>query len=175
MIIRPARPDEGPAVAAIRVASWREAYAGLAPTSFLAAMPADEEHWSAVAHGEHAETGLIVCEADDRVVGFACYGAARPPCFDFSCELYAIYFLPDAIGKGYGAATMRAAMTALFRLGHTDMMLWVMEKNARAIRFYRDAGGAVLPDSRRSFSIHDTEIWEIAYGFRPLSASRATG
>ena len=141
MIIRPAKPDEGSIVAAVRVASWRATYAGLVPASYLAAMPADEAHWNAIANGEHPGTELIVCEVDDRIVGFACYGTARPPCFDYSGELYAIYFLPDVIGKGYGAAMMHAAIAALMRLGHADMMLWVMEDNARGRRFYQRGGG----------------------------------
>jgi GNAT superfamily N-acetyltransferase len=174
MIIRRARPDEGTVVAAVRVASWRTAYAGLVPASYLAAMPADEAQWNAIANKEHPGTELIVCEADNRIVGFACYGMARPPCFDYSGELYATYFLPDAIGKGYGAATLRAAILGLSRLGHSDMMLWVMEDNARGQRFYQQAGGVVVAGSRRSFSIHDTTIWEIAYGFRPLPEAPST-
>jgi len=174
MIIRPAKPDEGTVVAAVRVASWRAAYAGLVPASYLAAMPADEAHWNAVAHGEHPDTELIVCEADSRIVGFACYGTARPPCFDYSGELYATYFLPDAIGKGYGAATLRVAMAALARLGHVNMMLWVMEDNARGRRFYERAGGVVIANSRQSFAIDDHTIWEIAYGFRPLPEAPST-
>lgn len=174
MIIRSAKPDEGSVVSAIRVASWREAYGGLVPESYLAAMPANEEHWNALANGEHPGTELIVCELDGRVVGFACYGTARPPNLGYSGELYAIYFLPDAIGKGHGAATMRAAMAGLSRLGHTDMTLWVMEANARGRRFYQRAGGVEIPGSRRNFSIDETMIWEIAYGFRPLPATPAT-
>jgi hypothetical protein len=60
MIIRRARPDEGTVVAAVRVASWRTAYAGLVPASYLAAMPADEAQWNAIANGEHPGTELIV-------------------------------------------------------------------------------------------------------------------
>ncbi len=56
MIIRRARPDEGTVVAAVRVASWRTAYAGLVPASYLAAMPADQAQWNAIANGEHPGT-----------------------------------------------------------------------------------------------------------------------
>ena len=173
MIVRRAGAEEGTEIAAIRVASWRATYSGLVPWSYLAAMPADEAQWSALARGERPGTELIVCEVDALIVGFACCGAARPPCFGYSGELYATYFLPDAIGKGFGAATMRAAMAALSRLGHSDFMLWVMEDNAPARRFYERAGGIEIPDSRRSFSILDTTIWEIAYGFRPLPVTGA--
>jgi hypothetical protein len=56
----------------------------------------------------------------------------------------------------------------LKRLGHDDMIVWVMEANARGRRFYEGIGGETIADSRQSFEIEGTPIWEIAYGFRPL-------
>ncbi len=82
--------------------------------------------------------------------------------------MYATYYLPEAMGKGYGSATMRQAIEGLKRLGHDDMILWVMEANTRGRRFYDGIGGRVVPGSRQSFAIDGTTIWEIAYGFRPL-------
>jgi hypothetical protein len=35
-LIRPARPADAPALAAVHVATWRDAYAGLLPDEFLA-------------------------------------------------------------------------------------------------------------------------------------------
>ncbi len=160
-------------MAAVRVASWRCAYRDIVPGSFLESMSSNEAHWCRVASGGEPGTQLLVCEIDGRIVGFACYGAARPPNFEFSGELYATYFLPEMIGRGYGAVTMLEAMGGLRSLGHRDMMLWVIENNARARRFYESFGGIEIADSRRSFEIDGTTIWEVAYGFRPLPVSAA--
>jgi ribosomal protein S18 acetylase RimI-like enzyme len=168
MIIRPARPEEGPLVAAIRVASWRSAYRGIVPDSFLANMDPNETQWSKVAAGGQPGTRLLVCEVDGKIVGFACFGAARPPCFDYSGELHASYFLPEMIGRGHGAATMLEAMDGLKDFGHRDMMLWVIENNAHARRFYESFGGIEIANSRQSLEIDGSTIWEVAYGFRPL-------
>ena len=54
------------------------------------------------------------------------------------------------------------------------MMLWVMEDNVRARRFYEKASGVRLPASRRSFEIAGKTAWELAYGFRPLCAGAAS-
>jgi GNAT superfamily N-acetyltransferase len=165
MIIRPARPEDGDAVADIRVASWRATYAGIVPENYLSTMDPNADHWRAVAAGELTGVELIVCEGEDRVMGFACYGPARPPAFGFGGELYATYFRPDAVGQGHGAATMREALNGLARQDYHDAILWVMEDNSRARRFYEKMGGVVVPASRQSFEIEGHTIWEVAYGF----------
>jgi GNAT superfamily N-acetyltransferase len=140
------------------------------PDSYLDALtPAEsEDNWRAVAAGEMPGAELLVCEVDDAVVGFASYGAARDPNFGYGGELYATYYLPEAMGKGYGTAVVAQVVAGLKRLGHSDMILWVMEANARGRRFYDGIGGTVIAGARQSFEIDGTTIWEIAYGFRPL-------
>ena len=164
--IRPARPEDGDTVAAIRVASWRATYDGIVPPSYLETMDSNREHWRAVAAGRLDGVELLVCEADGAVAGFSCYGPSRPPGFGFAGELYATYFRPGAIGKGYGTATMDAALRGLARLGYPDAILWVLEDNLHARRFYERMSGTLVPDSRRSFVIDEQAIWEVAYGFR---------
>ena len=173
MIIRSAASEDGPAVAAVRVASWRAAYRGIVPDSYLVAMDSNEAHWCKIASGGEPGTQLLVCEIGGQIVGFACYGPARPLHFDFSGELYATYFLPETIGKSYGAAIMVEAMNGLKSLGHGDMMLWVIENNTSARRFYESFGGTAIANSRQSFEIAGTTIWEVAYGFRPLPVPSA--
>ncbi|HXC55592.1 MAG TPA: GNAT family N-acetyltransferase [Rhizomicrobium sp.] len=175
MIIRPATPADARAIAAVRVTSWRATYRGVVPDSYLDAMTPEESQdgWRAVAAGEVADAGLLVCDIDGAIVGFAAYGAARPPDFGYGGELYATYYLPEAMGKGYGTAMVAEVARGLARLGHGDMILWVMEANARGRRFYDSVGGAVIAASRRSFDIGGATIWEIAYGFRPLPVAAA--
>jgi L-amino acid N-acyltransferase YncA len=164
--IRLARPEDGDTVADIRVASWRATYGGIVPASYLETMGSDRDQWCAVAAGKSNGVELLVCEVDGSVVGFACYGPARVPTFDFTAELYATYFRPDAIGKGYGTATMQMALHGIERLGHRDAILWVLEDNLRARSFYERMSGTLVSGSRRSFVIDGQAIWEVAYGFR---------
>ncbi|HEY0107837.1 MAG TPA: GNAT family N-acetyltransferase [Rhizomicrobium sp.] len=171
--IRPARRQDGDAVADIRVASWRATYRGTVPDSHLDDMDPNRAHWRAAAAGEITGVELLVCEIGGRVMGFACYGAARAPAFDYGGELYATYYLPEAMGKGYGTLVVAEVVRGLRRMGHADMILWVMEANARGRRFYEKHGGIVVPGSRQSFVIAGQQIWEVAYGFRPLPDGKA--
>ncbi len=171
MLIRFAAPQDAQAVAAVRVASWRATYRGTVPDSYLTAMDPNESHWRAVAAGETDGAELLVCEEDGRIVGFAAYGAAREPRFGHSGELYATYYLPQAMGKGYGSAMMEAVTANLRRLGHRDMIVWVMEANARGRRFYETILRArMVEGSRQSFVLEGETIWEVAYSLRPLPA-----
>lgn len=171
--IRRATPDDAMAIAQVRVISWQATYRGVVPNSFLDAMKPEQsvETWRGAAAGETPGVEVLVGTVEDRVVGFAGYGAAREPAFGYSGELYTTYWLPEAMGKGYGSQLFRDAVRGLTRLGHADMLLWVMEANARGRKFYEERmRGTLIDNSRKSFTLDDHEIWEVAYGFRPLDA-----
>jgi hypothetical protein len=173
MRIRPALPQDARAIAEVRVASWRATYRGVVPDSYLDALTPEEseDRWSAVAAGEMPGAELRVCEEGGAVAGFAAFGAARAPNFGYGGELYATYYRPEATGKGYGSAMLREVAVCLTALGHTDMIVWVMEANARGRAFYERTMQPV-DGSRQSFAIDGVTIWEVAYGLRPLSTSR---
>ena len=86
---------------------------------------------------------VLVAEEDGRVVGFASSGATRddgePP---RTGELYTIYVLPERWGTGSGRDLMRAAVGRLRGRGFERALLWVLEDNPRARRFYERAGWA---------------------------------
>jgi GNAT superfamily N-acetyltransferase len=178
MRIRPALPQDARAIAEVRVASWRAAYRGVVPDAYLDAMTPDEseDSWRAVAAGETNGAELRVCEVDGAIVGFAAYGAAREPRFGHGGELYATYYLPEAMGKGYGGAMLREVTARLAALGHADMIVWAMEANARGRGFYENIVRMRLVDgARQSFEIEGRMIWEIAYSLRPLPVSAPPG
>ena len=52
-------------------------------------------------------------------------------------ELCALYVDPDHWGRGIGVALVSAARARLFDLGFREAILWVLEGNVRAERFYR--------------------------------------
>jgi hypothetical protein len=73
------------------------------------------------------------------------------------------------MGKGYGSAMLREVTSGLIRLGHGDMIVWVMEANARGRNFYENILRMTLVENaRQSFEIDGATLWEVAYGLRPL-------
>jgi ribosomal protein S18 acetylase RimI-like enzyme len=168
---RPARSDDAVGIAAVHSASWRATYRGIVPQSYLDDMDPEKtvERWRDAAMGKHPGAHLLVADAGGTIIGFETYGPAREPAFGYSGELYAAYFLPEAMGKGLGTEMMKTVVRDLAAQGMHDMIVWVMEANERGRRFYEKIlGGAVVEGSRQSFEIAGATIREIAYGFRPL-------
>ena len=144
MDIRLASPEDALAVETIRVRSWRSAYRHVFPAGDLEALPIDPERWRARLHVPPPGWTTFVCEDDGRVVGFASVGPSRDE--DAIGELYAIYVEPDSWSTGAGRLLMATAEQQLAS-EYDAALLWVLEDNPRARRFYERAGWA--PDGAR--------------------------
>jgi ribosomal protein S18 acetylase RimI-like enzyme len=153
-VIRPATPDDAEAVARVHVETWRAAYAHALSPEGLASL-------SVTQRAElHRRSPPVVAEVDGEIVGFVSVGPGTDP--DTDGELYAIYVLPDHWGSGLGRALMQAGEERLRELGHQHAILWVLEDNPRARRFY-EAAGWTLDGTRRPIEIFGQPVPEIRY------------
>ena len=77
MQIRRAKPADAKGIAEVNVASWQAAYRGVLPDSLLDALSVEDKRgrWEARI-AENLEQ-VLVLEQDQRVVGFAAFGASR--------------------------------------------------------------------------------------------------
>jgi hypothetical protein len=170
--IRPGRVEDALDIAIVHSTSWRATYRGIVPQPYLDGMEPEKtvERWQSVIDGKVTSgPEILVAEDSAKIVGFQVYGPAREPSFGFSGELYAAYFLPEFMGKGLGTAMVKIASRNLGAQNINDMIVWVLEANTRGRRFYETVlSGIVVPNSRKTFEIEGTSLWEIAYGFRPL-------
>jgi ribosomal protein S18 acetylase RimI-like enzyme len=84
---------------------------------------------------------IFVAERAARLVGFVTCGAAEDATLPSSCgQLFAIYVEPEVFGDGVGYALAAAAANELRARGYARAILWVLEQNARARRFYERQG-----------------------------------
>jgi len=138
--VRPAEPADARALAAVHVATWRDAYAGLLPGEVLASL--DAGAWAARHHGRltaPAEgTFVLVFEVEGEVAGFVSGGRGRDELP--GGEVYAIYVDPRRQGRGAGRRLLAAAEQKLAEAGFTDASLWVLAGNAPARGFYEAQG-----------------------------------
>ena len=78
-VVRAARPDDAHPIAAVHVATWRDAYAGLLPDELLAGL--DVGDWAGRWRGRLAAPAggvfTLVFETDGRPRGFASGGPSR--------------------------------------------------------------------------------------------------
>ena len=128
--------DDPITVSNIYEQSWKYAYKGIIPQDFLDSIPPGR--W--IRHlGKEDMRHLVMCE-DGRMIGTASYCRSRWERYSDYGEIVSIYFLPDYIGKGYGRKLFRRCVDELQNLGYRQILLWVLEENARARAFYEKNG-----------------------------------
>ncbi|MEJ0044653.1 MAG: GNAT family N-acetyltransferase [Rhizomicrobium sp.] len=171
MIIRPATESDIPAVAAIKVESWRHAYRGLVPDAVLDAMTPDQvrRQWLDIDVTRFAAS-VLVADREDGVAGYAMFGPMRDAAPGYDGQLYAIYLRPAAMRSGIGGALFRAASESLRAQGRANFLLWVFEANAAARRFYERQGGSLIPGAHVVTEIGGAHLPELAYGFPATGA-----
>ncbi|MFJ4833025.1 GNAT family N-acetyltransferase [Streptomyces sp. NPDC088747] len=150
-------------VSRIRIRGWRSAYAGLMPQPYLDGLDvAADAARRAERFGAPGVVNLVA-ELGGEVVGWACHG----PCRDDDAragdvELYAVYVDPDRIGTGVGRALLRESAGRSAAAGYDRMLLWVLERNTRARRFYERAG--LTPDgTEEPFDADGVSVPEVRY------------
>ncbi|MBC7290540.1 MAG: GNAT family N-acetyltransferase [Actinotalea sp.] len=165
-VIRPATVDDAEQIAAVHVASWREAYAGAVPEEYLASLDQGEraEAWRRQL-GDAENNELLVWVAEDpedqHVVGFSSLGPSRDEDADRSTlEIHTIYLEPAAWGQGVARRLMRTMLEHV--PDRARVTLWVLASNERAGHFYRRHG--FVPDGIERLSTYgDERLPEVRY------------
>ena len=152
-------------VGALHYRSRADAYAAIFSAETLARLSADSlsawwiERWK----WEQETHRLTVAEADGELAGFTYVGPSET---DGASELYAIHVEPGLVGTGVGRALMTNALDQLAELGGDRALLWVLEANERARRFY-DRGGWTPDGVTRVEAINGEPVAQLRYA-RPL-------
>jgi len=113
---------------------WQKAYRGIVSDRYLDSMTVE----ATTARARQFPENTLVAKEREKVVGFAVYGPSRDEDQVNAGEVVAIYVLPEYYGRKIGYRLMNEAFS---RLGEYDtIIVWVLEKNERAIRFYHKYG-----------------------------------
>jgi GNAT superfamily N-acetyltransferase len=160
LTVREATAADADAIGRVHAETWRAAYAGVLPEPAFD-VEARQRSWrEAFARERPATSAVFVAELDGGVVGFAGVGASRDE--PGVGELFTIYVDPMHWGTGSGRALISHAEQALRASGFAEAMLWVLEGNERAERFYRAAGWE-HDGARKTEVFQGAEIPEVRY------------
>jgi GNAT superfamily N-acetyltransferase len=159
--LRPVTDDDLRAVGALHFHSRATAYADiLSPEALASGSPEAMGEWWAERWKWERETHRLTVAVDgDTLTGFSYLGPSEQ---DGVAELYAIHADPAYVGSGVGRALMLDALPALARLGDRAL-LWVLEANSRARRFY-ERGDWVADGTRRTEAIGGEPVAQLRYG-----------
>lgn len=140
-LVRHATSADADAIGRVQVETWRVAYADLLPQETIDAfdVAVRQEMWrEGLGRTPRPGSATFVALVEDEIVGFATVGASYSE--DGTGELYAIYVDPSHWGTGAGRALMERAEASMREHGFPKALLWVLEGNEQAERFYRAAG-----------------------------------
>ncbi|HEU7028819.1 TPA: GNAT family N-acetyltransferase [Streptococcus pneumoniae] len=126
-------PEEIEGKSLVHWQTWREAYDDLLPAEFQDIMTLERCRFFSQ---KYPENTLIAMDGV-KVVGFISYGNFRDETIQAG-EIIALYVLKDYYGKGIAQKLMKAALTALNHF--SEIFLWVLKDNKRAIAFYQKMG-----------------------------------
>jgi GNAT superfamily N-acetyltransferase len=160
VLLRPVADDELAAVGALHFSSRAAAYRGILSPEALAYGSSEGlgEYWAERWKWERDTHRLTVAADGGTLAGFSYLGPSEQ---DGVAELCAIHAAPTYVGTGVGRALMVDALPALARLGDRAV-LWVLEANDRARRFY-ERGGWVPDGTRRTESIGGEPVAQLRY------------
>ena len=146
-VIRPAHPRIPKPSPASTSRPGRSPTAGILPQEGLEQLSGDR---AARRVELHRQSPPIVAAADDEIVGFA----SVEPCERRRRRRRAVLDLrpPDFWDRGFGRELIDAAENRLRELDHSHAVLWVLEDNPRARRFYELAGRRSTGQGARSRS-----------------------
>ncbi len=123
-------------ISSIYEKSWKSAYRGIIPQDYLDSIPKGRWADSITKAGMHS----LVMTDGGKMIGTASFCRSRWEQYSDFGEIVSIYFLPEYIGRGYGALLLQHCTEELNRLGFRRLLLWVLEDNTRARIFYEKNG-----------------------------------
>ena len=123
-------------ISKIYESSWKYAYKDIIPQSFLDHIPAGQ--WANSIR--KAGMNSLVLTENRKMIGTASFCKSRWEKYSDYGEVVSIYFLPDYIGKGYGRLLLNKCIEELKQCGFSKVLLWVLEDNHRARKFYEKNG-----------------------------------
>ena len=138
--------------------SWKYAYRNIIPQEYLDSIRTGR--W-ANRITRNGMKNLILIE-NERIIGTAGFCKSR---WDNYCdygEIVSIYFLPDCIGKGYGQHLLKKCVEELNALGFNKIILWVLEENVRARKFY-EKNGFICSEEYLDDNIGGKNLREVMY------------
>jgi GNAT superfamily N-acetyltransferase len=168
IVIRRARARDAPGIAAVHVATWRSAYAGLLPDEFLERLSAIR---LAGQYDRSIRLGLgmyvAIDSSDDagaELVGFTSARRSRSGRLGEG-EVETLYVMDDWQNQGIGGALLRASGKFLASLGCRSAYAWVLRENPAGF-FYQRLGGKRIATSVTN--VGGQSIPQVAYSWDPI-------
>ena len=129
--------------AVLHIKCWQDAYKGIISDNYLDNMTMELEQRVERCRQVLNDPGdclYFYAECDGDMIGRLAFGICRDDDKINAGEVYAIYLLEAFWNNSYGKQMMDFAVEKLKRAGYREVIVWVLEDNQRARRFYEKYG-----------------------------------
>ncbi|MGB1310760.1 MAG: GNAT family N-acetyltransferase [Leucothrix sp.] len=138
---RKATPKDDIEIASVSVEGWKYAYKGIMPNSLLNALDPIKRAVGRSSFLKENTLSTYVCTEFGKVIGFVDFEKSRDDdCNEAVGEVWAIYVLPQYIGKQFGKGLFSLAAQKLVERGYREITVWVLSQNKLARDFYERQG-----------------------------------
>lgn len=147
----------------MQVESWRWAYPGLLPQSYLDALSVERraEGWADLVSAKGTRAVIWVASDERGCCGLVHAGPIRSERTTIG-EVYSLYVSARVAGTGVGHLLLAYTTAQLKAMLFGTAVLWVLEKNERARRFY-EREGFTLAGVPRQEAIARTNVTVVRY------------
>lgn len=170
LTVRPGRPEDAAAIAAIFVETWRDTYAGMLPDRVLVNMSTEAQagYWQRILASRRPEELVRVVE--DTKAGLVAFGSAGPLRRSKSREgeVYTLYVRPAWQGRSLGRQLLAALLLGLRDRGCRQALVWVVAANPSRF-FYEAVGGQRAVE--RVQRLWGEDIAQVAYRWPDIGAA----
>lgn len=160
--IRAAVPADADGIARAHTASWRSSYRGILPDPVLDRIDVDQRaaSWRRVLTDRGVLTLVAYDTTHHDIVGFCDAGRTRGSS-PYAAEVYRIYLEHHAKRHGLGREMFDQVTSWLRAQQLRSLVIWVLDQNHHARRFYEAMGGR--PGSRVPSAVSGFPVVELAY------------
>jgi GNAT superfamily N-acetyltransferase len=160
--IRAATVADAEGIAHAHTASWRTSYRGILPDAVLDRIDVDQRamSWRRVLADRSILTLVAYDTTHHDIVGFCDAGRTRGDS-RYAAEVYRIYIEHHAKRHGLGREMFEQVTDWLRRQDLRSLVIWVLDNNHHARRFYEAMGGRAA--SRKPSNVSGFAVVELAY------------
>ena len=161
ILIRKIKYEDIEQIVDINIKDWKKVYRGIIDDNILDNLNRNEkiEKWK-----KHYNIGnVIVADKNGSVLGYCRYtDNAVYENIDIDSEIIALYVDYDNLGNGVGKKLVEYVTTDLKNKKKSKMIIWCLEKNKNARRFYEKVGGKLI-NHEKYFEKEGRKYKEVGY------------
>lgn len=162
--IRKYKDEDYKAVTIVHVNSWKTTYKGIVPQQYLDNLTYKSRYEMNRNFMSNSDVSAFVAEdSSGKIIGFATCGMSKEKIDNYDGELYGIYILEEAQGKGLGKRLVHTVREELIERGFKSMIIWALEEN-KACEFYKAMGGKKL-EEEQWLKYGSKKVKAVSFGF----------